>query len=298
MDINTRKKLIIVKQIYQRALIQSQFTHRDVDRMLAVIGFDLANETILKTVAVELNNTIKLKWYFNEVIEQINVELGEKSRLQLDTINIGKVHDIRNATQHHARYPTVNELNDCRTYTRDFLEIIFNDIWSESFNSISLVDAIQNSKAKKELKEAETNLENADFREAMTKSKATFDILVFDLANSITKGFSPYISSLVVASSFDKTESDENVFTAFTRMRDLIVYQAVGINPLEYLKFLRLTRFIGIHIMADESYTVGFSTNKIPNKEETEFVFNFVINSIIHIEGLDNDILKAHDTFD
>jgi hypothetical protein len=90
--------------------------------MLAVIGFDLANETILKAVAVELNNTIKLKRYFNEVIEQINAELGKKGKPQLNTTNIGKVHDIRNATQHHARYPTEIELNDCRTYTRDFLE--------------------------------------------------------------------------------------------------------------------------------------------------------------------------------
>src|SRR5688572_8219320 len=190
MDINTRKKLIIVKQIYQRALTQTKFTHRDVDRMLAVIGFDLANETILKAVAVELNNTIKLKRYFNEVIEQINVELSKIGKPILDTTKIGKVHDIRNATQHHARYPTEIELNDCRTYTRDFLEKLFNDVWSESFDSLSLVDAIQNDVAKNRLKHAETDFENGDFREAMTKSKATFDIMIFDFANSITKSFS------------------------------------------------------------------------------------------------------------
>jgi len=298
LDLITQKKLILVKQIYQRALIQSQFTHRIVDRMLAIVGFDFANETVLKAIAVALNNTIALERNFPKVINQVNVELNNKNEPSLDTTKIQHVHDVRNATQHHARYPTEIEVSDSRTYTRDFLVSTFFDIWAASFELISLVDAIQNDISKKRLKEAETDLENGDFREVMTKSKATFDIMIFDLASSITKGFSPYVRSFVITDSFDKTESNENVFTAFNRMRDLIVYQTIGISPQEYLKFLRFTRFIGIHIMADESYSVNFSTNKIPTKEEAEFVLNFVINSIIQIENLDDDILKAHNSFD
>ncbi len=81
LDKITRNKLILLKQIYQRALIQSQFTHRVVDRMLAVVGFDLANETALKAIAVALNPPIKLKHQFPEVIKQVDnelVALGEK----------------------------------------------------------------------------------------------------------------------------------------------------------------------------------------------------------------------------
>ena len=118
--------------------------------------------------------------------------------------------------------------------------------------------------------------------------------MVFDLANSITKDFSTSVRSFVVSKTFDVKEPNEDVFTAFNRMRELIVYQTIGINLQEYLKFLRFTRFTGIHIMADESYSVNFSSEKIPTKEEAEFVLNFVINSIIQIESLDDDILKAH----
>ncbi len=34
-----------------------------------------------------------------------------------------------------------------------------------------------------------------------------------------------------------------------------------------------------------------------PTREEAEYVLNFVINSIIQIENLDDDILKAHNNY-
>jgi len=292
MDINTRKKLIIVKQIYQRALIQSQFTHRDVDRMLAVIGFDLANETILKAVAVELNNTIQLKRYFKEVIEQINVELGKKGKPQLDTINIGKVHDIRNATQHHARYPTEYELNDCRTYTRDFLEKTFNDIWRESFDSISLVDVIQNSIAKKYLTEAETDLINDKLIYVLAKSKASFQIVIGEIANKINENISSWINAIVVTETFKEQEPSSSVFQAFMKTRELIAFQVAGINPQEYLKYKRLSSTVAVHLYQDDGYSCNI-LGREPTKDESEYVLNFVTNSIVQIESLDADILKS-----
>ncbi|CAN5725256.1 hypothetical protein BH24ACI2_BH24ACI2_01210 [soil metagenome] len=57
LDVVTRKKLILVKQIYQRALIQAQAKHSYVDCIFAVVGFDLANETVLKAVVSALNPT-------------------------------------------------------------------------------------------------------------------------------------------------------------------------------------------------------------------------------------------------
>lgn len=296
MDINTRKKLIIVKQIYQRALIQSQFTHRDVDRMLAVIGFDLANETILKAVAVELNNTIQLKRYFKEVIEQINVELGKKGKPQFDTINIGKVHDIRNATQHHARYPTEYELNDCRTYTRDFLEKTFNDIWRESFDSISLVDVIQNSIAKKYLTEAETDLINDKLIYVLAKSKASFQIVIGEIANKITENISSWINAIVVTETFKEQEPSISVFQAFMKTRELIAFQVAGINPQEYLKYKRLSSTVAVHLYQDDGYSWNI-LGREPTKDESEYVLNFVTNSIVQIESLDADILKSDYNF-
>lgn len=138
MDVRTLKKLILIKQIYQRALIQSQSTHRIVDRMLAVVGFDFANETTLKTVAVALNPTIQLERSFPKVRTQVESELKKQNKNLLDTIKIQDVHDVRNATQHQARYPNKIEVSDSRTYTRDFLTQAFTEIWETSFESLVL----------------------------------------------------------------------------------------------------------------------------------------------------------------
>lgn len=40
LDVITRKKLILVRQIYQRALLQAEAQHSYVDRILSLIGFD------------------------------------------------------------------------------------------------------------------------------------------------------------------------------------------------------------------------------------------------------------------
>jgi hypothetical protein len=291
LDTITRKKLILVKQIYQRALIQSQFTHRVIDRMLAVVGFDFANETLLKATAVALNPTIKLERPFPKVIDQVDAELGKVSKIKLETTKIQHVHDIRNAAQHHARFPSDIEVSDSRTYTRDFLTQTFSDVWGESFESLSLIDVIQSNTAKKYLMEAEIDLTNNNFTDVLAKSIASFEIMIGGIANSITENISSWVNAYVVTETFEKQEPNRKVFEAFMKTRDLISLQIAGINPQEYLKFKRLTRFVSVHIYEDDSYSFNRSGRE-PTKEEAEYVLNFVINSIVQVESLDEDITK------
>ncbi len=218
LDVITRNKLILVKQIYQRALIQSQFTHRVVDRMLAVVGFDLANETVLKAIAVALNATIKLKHPFPDVIKQVEAELGNHSKTLSDVIKIQRIHDLRNATQHHARYPSEIEVSDSRTYTRDFLEKTFFDVWGESFESISLVDTIQNDTAKNRLKEAELHLANQEVTDATIKSIVSFEYMIEGIATLLTERVSvDFIEGFIVQKGIYKNELDRELFKAFVR---------------------------------------------------------------------------------
>ena len=292
LDLVTRNKLILVKQLYQRALIQSQITHKVVDRMLAVVGFDLANETLLKAIAVALNNTIKLKHTFPDVIVQVQTELGNYNTNLPDVIKIQRIHDLRNATQHHARYPSEIEVNDSRTYTRDFLEKAVYDVWGESFESLSLVDVIQNNIAKKYLSEAETDLINENLVDVLAKCKASFQIVIGEIANSITENISSWIKAIVVTETFKEPEPNTEVFKAFMKTRELIAFQVAGINPQEYLKYKRLSSTVAVHIYQDNGYSCNVSGRE-PTKIEAEYVLNFVINSIVQIESLDKDILKS-----
>ncbi len=297
MDVRTLKKLILVKRIYQQALIQSQFTHRIVDRMLAVVGFDFANETTLKAAAVALNPTIQLERPFPKVRAQVESELKKQNKKLLDTSKIQEVHDVRNAAQHQARYPTEIEVSDSRTYTRDFLTQAFIEIWGASFESLSLVDEIQNSISQKYLVEAESDLVNGKFIDVLAKSIASFQIVIGGLADSITENISSWVNAIVVTETFEKQEPNSNVFQAFLKTRELIAFQVTGINPQEYLKYKRLSRFVAVHLYQDDGYNYNI-TGRDPTKDEAEYVLNFVTNSIVQIKSLDADILKSHNGFE
>lgn len=296
LDDVTRKKLILVKQIFQRSLLQSQTNHNYVDRIIALIGFDLANETILKAVISALDSRVTPADGFQSVIQQAESRLSDKSLPPLPIkANIQHVHNLRNDAQHKARYPNEIDVNDCRTYTRDFLREIVSNIWGESFESISLIDIIQDVDTKRFLLEAEQNFASDDFTQTVIKSMVAFIKAISGVANAMTDSVSSWVRGIVVTKSFDKTETSENVYTAFIRTRELIVFQTIGINTQEYLKYKRITRFIGISIAQDGNYSVNLSSHERPTKDEAEYVLNFVTNSIVLIESLDEDITKAYD---
>lgn len=60
LDLITQRNLILVKQIYQRAVIQSASRHSDVDKILSLISFDLANETLLKNAIRAVDNKVDI----------------------------------------------------------------------------------------------------------------------------------------------------------------------------------------------------------------------------------------------
>jgi hypothetical protein len=297
LDVVTHKKLMLVKQIYQRALIQSQFTHKIVDRMLAVVGFDLANETTLKAIAVALNPTIKFQQNFPELIKQVDGELAALGGKLPNVAHIQYIHKIRNDAQHYAKFPSEIEVSDCRTYTRDFLIQTFSDVWGESFESISLVDIIENVEIKNHLLEAGKDFAQKDYTQTLIKSMVAFQKAVGGLADLLTDHISYWIKSIVVTETFEEAQPSENVFRAFIRTRELIALQAIGINPQEFLKYKRMTNYIGISIAQAGNYQANLNSDKEPTDEEADYVLNFVIYSVIQIESLDEDITKAYDRF-
>src|SRR5688572_29635711 len=75
LDVITRKKLILVRQLYQRAVLQAEAQHSYVDRIMAVIGLDLSNETVLKAVVSAIAPAQSPKNEFQAIVKQANDEL-------------------------------------------------------------------------------------------------------------------------------------------------------------------------------------------------------------------------------
>lgn len=143
IDAITRKKLIIVRQLYQNAMIQSASRHSIIDRLLSVIGFDLAIETVLRAIVGSLDSSKSPADGFQALVQQCDLLLtGSGNNAIPDKANIQYIHSIRNDAQHKAKYPNEFDVSDCRTYARDFLRNVVSDFWGVDFERISLVDVI------------------------------------------------------------------------------------------------------------------------------------------------------------
>src|SRR5688500_12204978 len=106
IDVITRRRLLLVKQVFQQALVQAGARQRPVRRIMAVIGFDLANETALKAVAEALYTVRSPADTFPGVLQQLDTLLpGAGFPPLADRANLLSVRRTRNVAQHQARSP-------------------------------------------------------------------------------------------------------------------------------------------------------------------------------------------------
>ena len=128
-DPTTLKKLVLAKQLYQQALNYSLPPFVTARKILAVICFDISTETSLKSAISFLDSGKQPADSFQGVVQQCE-NLMQKSGVGplQDKPNIEHVHDLRNDAQHKAKFPTDAEVGDCRTYTKDFQDKLFQPI--------------------------------------------------------------------------------------------------------------------------------------------------------------------------
>ncbi len=175
VDLITRKRLALTKQLYQQALMESASLQSQSKRIMSVIGFDLAVETGLKAVVAALTTRNPPAENFNGLIQQADDSLSKAGLNPVpDKAHIQHVHALRNDAQHKARYPNETEVSDCRTYVRDFLQKLISDVWALSFEELSLAEAIQNEEAREYLIAAEIALKDGDQKEAVVQAEMGF----------------------------------------------------------------------------------------------------------------------------
>lgn len=140
--------------------------------------------------------------------------------------------------------------------------------------------------------EAEQNLAKEDYSGTFVKSIIAFNVMTVGLANWLTENIGSSVNGIVVTKSFRKQESSDELLKAFIKTRELVVLQTIGINPQEYLKYKKVTRFVLFDDAGSNFPNFEFKSEKEFTPENAEYVFNFVTNSIVQIESLGNDFFK------
>lgn len=290
LDVITRKKLILVRQIYQRAVLQSEVLHSDFDRIMSLIAFDLANETVLKAVVGALEPSKSTDKGFQGIVQQADALLVKKGLTEVpDKAKIQHVHGLRNDAQHKAKYPNPNDVSDSRTYTRDFLQQLITNVWGQDFYSISLTEVIRHPRVKSLLEQAEQELRQDSIVKAVGYAKAAFELSVNKVKSSVVGRFADTIKTSFTVQG-KQFHLDSSMVDTFKKISNAVFLSVVGLDYPSYLNYKKLSMYIHVRIFGDriEMNDGG----KHITVQDTEYVINYVVNSVIQIESIVGDIEK------
>jgi hypothetical protein len=267
LDEPTRKKLILMRRLFQRALVMAESHPNEVDRILAVVGFDLTVETVMKAAVVSLDSSRRVAEGFDGLLQQTEDLLAARGLEPLpDRANVLHIHRIRNDAQHKARYPSPSEVQDCRTYARDFLLKFTNLVWGSVFERMSTIEIIQNEQIRTILQEAEAMLSTGEHKESIRRG-----------ALALTRGF-----ALVERLILGPTPAWESPFSEFSlgrrydeplrRLRLLVQLGVLGLDVREYIRYLFVLEQAEMR-------------NTAITEDEAEFVLGFCSETVARIES-------------
>jgi hypothetical protein len=281
IDPITFKRLILVKQLYQHAVVQASSQIIVIGRIMAVIGFDLTVETALKAVVSSLDSSKTPSDAFQSLVQQADDLLSKSGYNPVpDRANILHVHSVRNDAQHKAKYPNESDVSDCRTYARDFLQKIVADVWGFQFEKISLTDVVQHDRVKAFLVEAEKALEQGNYQDAVEQGAAGLTLSLNFVRRSILgrSGISPEFV-LERGSIFDQRD----VSKAFMNMQEIFVYLALGMNYTEYVNYRQIAGKLDIY--DDGTIIQHYGMKEKIDINDAEFVVAYCTDNVVQIEN-------------
>jgi len=271
--------------------VQSDSHLNLVDRFIVVIGFDLAIETVLRAIVGSIDSSKTPADGFQGLIQQCDTLLQAKGQKVIpDKANIQFIHSIRNDVQHKAKYPNESDVSDCRTYTRDFLRKVVLEVWGIDFEKVSLVDLIQNNKIKQYLQDAEENLSNDKYEDAMRQASAGLGWTLYCVEASLVGKMPSFTGGIQLLDSWGKPKPDSDTRSALKtieRMQRTLPHCALGMDITEYMRY---EEYVGQVFFSMDGTSHNLNMIQNPERSIAEYVVSYSINTVVKIEGIVGDI--------
>lgn len=287
LDEIVTKKLILVRQLFEQAEQRASSEHSYVDRMMALIGFDLANETCLKAVISAVTPNPAKDRTFHDIVTAASEGLSHHSIGTLPDIDkINYVRRIRNSAQHDGRYPNESEVSDCRTYTRDFLTKMVPLVWNVEFESVSFVDLIREELIKSRLIEAEIELANGEYTKAVASAVIAFELTKRTIQPTVMGVFRQEPYPLLSPEAPHLTA----IYSEIKSQRNFTMYVLVGIDFRRYRRYSRIVK--GVNVIGDGkgNYETQLSNRGECSAQDAVEAIGFVTDAVLRFEDFVGEI--------
>ena len=322
MDQLTTRRLLLVKQLYLHAALQASRKLLSFRRIVAVITFDLAVETLIKVLIGFLDPKKTPRDDFQSMLNQLDSLFDDKG---FGTVpqrgNILHVHSLRNDAQHKGKYPNEQDVEEAQAFVRAFLDETISQVWTRSLDSISVAESIRDEKVKDLIEQAEDALDAGDYSKVVRDSNAALT-LSMDFArrklfptsrrrlykplgpvqwNIGPQASTPHLDDELrfLRSAFEdhgrqlerQIEIVRNDIDAlrqetkneFDVMEDLLILPLMGISHADFLEFRKLAGHVRFISIEESKFDVR-GMKQDPEQSEAEFVLAFSSEAILEIQ--------------
>lgn len=294
IDPITLRKLILVKHLYLQAEKHSGLHYSISNRIMSVIGFDLAVETLLKVIIVALDHK-EPPYRFPDLIKRCDDLLSKRSLPSLpNKVQIKHAHSIRNDAQHRAKYPNPTDVSDCRTYTRDFCRETIDNIWSVSFDDISLLEWIDDHTLREVLEIALTDIQALKRKKGLTLAGSAFQWASESISNFLPLGAEGLYGGQVPELAQDTIEYVNAVLKNIEKTsKRFAALMSTGVSVVDYKRFREAIPYMSwiysSTIQAPDDVRIKVNVqwrSNEPDEETALWVHAFVVDSIINWQAL------------
>lgn len=295
IDPITRRKLILVKQLYQQAEKQSSLQHSVSNRIMSVIEFDLAVETLLKVVIGVLDQRKQPTEGLPGLLDQCDNLLSRQSLPLLPhRAQILHAHSIRNDAQHRAKYPNQTDISECRTYARDFCREVINNTWGVSFDEISPLAWIDDDTLRELLEISLADIQAHSHKKGLTLAGIAFSWASESILNFLPRGAEGLYGEQVPELGRDTIEYVNAVLKDIENTaKHFAALVSTGISIVDYKRFKKATPIVWFSCSSPTQapddvrvrVDVQWRGNE-PDEETTLWVHTFVVDSIVNWQTL------------
>lgn len=289
MDAVVMKRLAFIKYLYNNGVHQSK--QPPPLSSASILSFHDAAELFLHLALQHLDASKNVK-DFMSYWEPINNKLSPKTITQKEPMR--RLNNARIQLKHYGTDPSALDIEDFKTRVMQFFNENTLTVFDITFDSISLIDLVQDQDVKDMLHNAQKLMGKNDFPECLKEIGRGFGMLVnnYERQKVDKFGLSPFFfgQDLTFESSFimdiqgKMGDFVDKVSESITSIQDAIKVLSLG---FDYRKYSQFKRIIPIIQIINGTVHVVLSSDYAFTKEDCMFCFEFVIECALKLQEFD-----------
>lgn len=288
------RRLLLAKEFFLHALDRS-LSEDDLEKMIAIHNFHISIEILLKAILIhyDIRTEKTLNIDFETMLNEIDCHFKSKKKKLRYRQEMRNLNHMRNLVQHHAMEPASSSMEECRVFSKKFLETAYEEYFYISFDNISRVTFITDSLLRSLLQFASETISDKDHEISLRYTALAFECAATSIARLLPyEGFrssSNYPSIHVSSREFNRDFHDfnrglqraiESIYDSIRSSKHFAAILGSGISLGELKRFESIKPIVqlsgGGHPFFHKRYD-----GKVPTEKDAKWANNFVINSIL-----------------